>query len=145
MHFLLWTLLLNKLATRFLFLESHGHRPLNKQLDRELIRSSPRYGIGPGNWGKKRDHSKPDLEKQMLLKMFSLIMMDGPTSLYCILYPWVLELEFTAWVWEKGIGIMAWKYFLECLRSAKLLEQNVFVKMFQSSVTQSMPILNNTR
>ena len=54
---------------------------MNKQLDRELIRSSQRYGIGPGNWGKKRDHSKPDLEKQMLLKMFSLIMMDRPVSI----------------------------------------------------------------
>ena len=94
------------------------------------------------NWG--RDNTKPFVKdvlnffpwsvillmvKQMLLKMFYLIVMSQSQ-----LYPWVLEWEFT-WVWEKRIGTMAWKYFLECLSLdtqnywAKIL---IFVRMFRS-------------
>ena len=149
MRFLLWTLLLNKLATRFLFLESHGHRPLNKQLDRELIRSSPRYGIGPGNWEKKGTIQSLIWRNKCYWRCFPWSWWTDQS----LLYPWVLELEFT-WVGRRGLGLwlenISWNVLdpqnysskMSLLRCISLRSHNANFKQYQIKININISVIN---
>ena len=55
--------------------------------------------------GEKKDHTKPDLAKQMLLKMFSLIMMDRPVSIVSLGVRVRIYLGLGEGDWDYGLKI----------------------------------------